>query len=237
MLAAEEMGHKGVRAMTPLDAQLANELRTKLGKGRDLPEEPVKPKRVAKPKAPKEDAAVADGVAPVAKKPSRAKKAKAADAEEETPAEVKPAATIVKPKPAEVTAEAPTIVAKQPEIAPPAPPRPAAEVPAARVAAPAAAVETPPAPPAEVRRELIRVPESVTVAELAEKMRRKSGEVIKGLLELGVMRMVNDLLDPTEAKLVADKFGFDVEIRSVEGDVLEEEDADTSTQVLRPPVV
>src|SRR2546430_803510 len=78
---------------------------------------------------------------------------------------------------------------------------------------------------------------SVTVAELAEKMRRKSGEVIKGLLELGVMRMVNDLLDPTEAKLVADKFGFDVEIRSVEGDVLEEEDADTSTQVLRPPVV
>ncbi|PYN09219.1 MAG: hypothetical protein DME02_04340, partial [Candidatus Rokuibacteriota bacterium] len=28
MLAAEEMGHKGVRAMTPLDAQLANDLRT-----------------------------------------------------------------------------------------------------------------------------------------------------------------------------------------------------------------
>src|SRR5438034_264545 len=120
--------------------------------------------------------------------------------------------------------------------APPAPARPAAEAPAARVTTPDA-VEAPPAPPAEVRRELIRVPESVTVAELAEKMRRKSGEVIKGLLELGVMRMVNDLLDPTEAKLVADKFGFDVEIRSVEGDVLEEEDADTGTQALRPPVV
>ena len=41
MLAAEEMGHKGVRAMTPLDAKLANELRSKLGKGRELPE--VKP--------------------------------------------------------------------------------------------------------------------------------------------------------------------------------------------------
>jgi len=68
-------------------------------------------------------------------------------------------------------------------------------------------------------------------------MRRKSGEVIKGLLELGVMRMVNDLLDPTEAKLVADKFGFDVEIRSVEGDILEEEDADTGAHQLRPPVV
>src|SRR5256886_1638521 len=356
MLAAEEMGHKGVRAMTPLDAKLANELRTKLGKGRELPEELVKPKRVARPKAPKEDGAVVDGAEIVAKKP-RAKKAKPADAAEEVAAAVKPAATIVKPKPVEITGEPPAIVAKQPEIAPepsrvapvtppppaepvkpaaaaagpaappkpepkivpfrplerpappppsrpsrqpagpfapprvmqgaprpaglPAPPRPAAPRPAAPAAgappaparpaaeAPAApattpdaaaaapppgrrgrgrnppaarvptrdAVEAPPAPPAEVRRELIRVPESVTVAELAEKMRRKSGEVIKGLLELGVMRMVNDLLDPTEAKLVADKFGFDVEIRSVEGDVLEEEDADTSTQVLRPPVV
>src|SRR5204863_3658086 len=331
MLAAEEMGHKGVRAMTPLDAKLANELRTKLGKGRELPEEPVKLKRVAKPKAPTEDGAVVDGAEVVAKKPSRAKKSKPADSTDEVPAEVKPAATIVKPRPAEITGEPPVIVAKPPEIAPepsrvappapplpaepvrpaaaaagpaappkpepkivpfrplerpappppsrpsrqpagpfapprvmqgaarpaglpapprpaaprpaapaagapPAPARPAAEAPAARVTTPDA-VEAPPAPPAEVRRELIRVPESVTVAELAEKMRRKSGEVIKGLLELGVMRMVNDLLDPTEAKLVADKFGFDVEIRSVEGDILEEEDADTGAHQLRPPVV
>src|SRR5438874_1674172 len=331
MLAAEEMGHKGVRAMTPLDAKLANELRTKLGKGRELPEEPVKLKRVAKPKAPAEAGAVVDGAEAVAKKPSRAKKGKPADAADDVPAEVKPAATIVKPRPAEITGEPPVIVAKPPELAPepariappapprpaepvrpaaaaagpaappkpepkivpfrplerptspptpsrpsrqpagpfapprvtqgpprpaappapprpamsrpvapaagmpPAPARPAAETPAARVTMPA--VEAPPVPAAEVRRELIRVPESVTVSELAEKMRRKSGEVIKGLLELGVMRMVNDLLDPTEAKLVADKFGFDVEIRSVEGDVLEEEDADTGTQVLRPPVV
>jgi len=328
MLAAEEMGHKGVRAMTPLDAKLANELRTKLGKGRELPEEAVKPKRIAKPKAPVELGP--DGL-PIAKKPTRAKKAKAEDTEESA-IEVKPAATIVKPKPVEIAAQPPAVVPKPPEIAPeplrvapvappppvepvkpaaaaapgappkpepkivpfrplerpapppparpgsrhpagpfapprvtqgplrpmapPPPPRPAAprpaapaatappspakpvaEPPAARVVPPAAVVEAPPPPPAEVRRELIRVPESVTVAELAEKMRRKSGEVIKGLLELGVMRMVNDLLDPTEAKLVADKFGFDVEVRSVEGDILEEEDADTGAQQLRPPVV
>jgi translation initiation factor IF-2 len=324
MLAAEEMGHKGVRAMTPLDTTLANELRTKLGKGRELPEEPVKPKRVAKPKAPVE---LGPDGAPVVKKPSRAKKAQPADAEEGA-IEIKPAATIVKPKPVEIVPPAPPVAPRPPEIAPepprvaptvppapaepvkpaaaaappapakpepkivpfrplerpapppprpsrqpagpfapprvtqgparpaappprpvaprpaapaatapPAPPKPVAEPPAARVTPPPAVVETPPPPPAEVRRELIRVPESVTVAELAEKMRRKSGEVIKGLLELGVMRMVNDLLDPTEAKLVADKFGFDVEIRSVEGDILEEEDADTGAQQLRPPVV
>ncbi|MBI2491599.1 MAG: translation initiation factor IF-2, partial [Candidatus Rokubacteria bacterium] len=97
-------------------------------------------------------------------------------------------------------------------------------------------VEAPP-PPVEVKRELIRVPESVTVGELAEKMRRKSGEVIKALLDLGVMATVNEMLDPTAAKLVADKFSFDVEVRSVEGDVVDEEDLDPTQLQLRPPVV
>src|SRR5438132_13927118 len=59
MVAAEEMGHKGLRAMSPLDTTLANALRVKLGRGRELPEEP-KPKRAAKPKAPK-DVAATDG--------------------------------------------------------------------------------------------------------------------------------------------------------------------------------
>ena len=319
MVAAEEMGHKGVRAMSPLDSTLANTLRVKLGKGRELPEAP-KPKRVAKPKEPREagDAAAAVAEA-VAKKPSRAKKEKL---EDEAPAEIKPAATIVKPRPVvpapEVVPEPPFVPLPEPEIVPeptvvaqsppdmmkpaatvvgpkkpepkivpfrpierpaPAPgPRPSRQPtgpfapprvsvsparppalappprPAPLSAAPAAApaalapaqpavaapvvVEEPPAPtPVEVKRELIRVPESVTVGELAEKMRRKSGEVIKALVELGVMATLNELLDPTAAKLVADKFNVDVEIRSVEGDVVDEEDLDPSQLALRPPVV
>jgi translation initiation factor IF-2 len=349
MVAAEEMGHKGVRAMSPLDSTLANALRVKLGKGRDLPEAP-KPKRVPKPKVAEADGdATAVGDAVAKKSASRSKKA---NIEEEAPADVKPAATIVKPKPAEIAPEPPfvpptpepeivpepavvapppapePIAPKQPvapltpaaplvapppgpagprkpepkivpyrpiergappaprrqpagpfapprvtmspprPAAPPPPPRPAAPIvnrPAA-VAAPAApaaplvapvAPPPPPAqvpvapatvasapvavqeapPPSEVRRELIRVPESVTVGELAEKMRRKSGEVIKALLDLGVMATVNELLDPTAAKLVADKFNVDVEIRSVEGDVVDEEDLDPSQLTLRPPVV
>jgi len=320
MVAAEEMGHKGVRAMTPLDQKLANELRVKLGKGRELPEEAAKPKRAPKPKAPPELGP--DGL-PLPKKPARAKK-KVEDGVEES-VEVRPAATIVKPRPAapvEIAPEAPSIVKPAAEIAPeppkvapvappleplkpaaaaPAPaapgvrkpepkivpfrplerstpppppsgpfsqpritqgpprpaappppprppqpvapaaaatPRPAAPIETSRPAPAAADVEAPPAPPAEVKRELVRVGESVTVAELAEKMRRKSGEVIKALIELGVMKMVNDLLDPTEAKLVADKFNFDLEIRSVEGDVIEEEgEVDPAQLQLRPPVV
>jgi translation initiation factor IF-2 len=318
MVAAEEMGHKGVRAMSPLESTLANALRLKLGKGRELPEEP-KPKRVAKPKVPKEAAAATDG-APAKTRTVRGK-ATVEVLPEETPAEVKPAATIVKPKPAaaatEIAPEPPLVVKREPEIAPeppliapvaepqapvrsaaaaalapaapsvkkpepkivpfrpleraaPAPPSrpsrqpagpfapprvstgpprpaappaparrepPAAAAAAARPAAAATAVEAPPEPPAEVKRELIRVPESVTVGELAEKMRRKSGEVIKALLELGVMATLNELLDPTAAKLVADKFNVDVEIRSVEGEVLDEEDSDPAQLKLRPPVV
>jgi translation initiation factor IF-2 len=95
----------------------------------------------------------------------------------------------------------------------------------------------PPEPPVEIKRELIKLPESVTVGELAAAMRHKSGEVIKALLELGVMATVNEVLDPTAAKLVADKFYFDVEIRSLEGDILEEEETDPSQLKLRPPVV
>jgi len=311
MVAAEEMGHKGLRAMSPLDTTLANALRVKLGRGRELPEEP-KPKRAVRPKDPTE-AAATDG-APIKKKaPTRSKKA-AEVTLEEPPAEVKPAATIVKPKPVPETVAEPPLVAKReseiaPEpsvvtLAPEAPPaaaKPAAAAPAvpgvptkkpepkivpfrpierptpaparptrqptppfapprvttvlrpappaapsrpAQPAAPAAArpaaaaaVETPPAPPAEVKRELVRVPESVTVGELAEKMRRKSGEVIKALLELGVMATVNELLDPTAAKLVADKFNVDLEVRSVEGEVVDEEDLDPAQLKLRPPVV
>jgi translation initiation factor IF-2 len=340
MVAAEEMGHKGIRAMSPLDSTLANALRVKLGKGRDLPEAP-KPKRVVKAKEPKEgDDAAALVDEAVAKKPARAKKAKT---DEEAPADIRPAATIVKPKPLvpdvvpepvppapipepEIVPE-PVVVApptpevlkpaapatpppvapapapvgpRKPEpkivpfrpierpappprpsrqpagpfapprvtvsparpapvtppprpapppsapvvqrpaapaaVAPPVVPPPAAPAPPVVAAPVAVAVEAPPAL-AEVRRELIRVPESVTVGELAEKMRRKSGEVIKALVELGVMATLNELLDPTAAKLVADKFNFDVEIRSVEGDVVDEEDVDPAQLALRPPVV
>ena len=57
IVALEGMGHKGMRAMSPLLAATANELRVKLGRGRDLPAE-AKPKRAPKPK-PAEGEAVA----------------------------------------------------------------------------------------------------------------------------------------------------------------------------------
>jgi len=127
----------------------------------------------------------------------------------------------VPPRPA-----APPIPARPAAAAPPAPPKPA----------PAPAPAAPPEPQ-EIKRELIKLPESVTVGELAAAMRRKTTEVIKALLDLGVMATVNEVLDPTAAKLVADKFHFDVEVRSLEGDVIEEEESDPAQLRPRPPVV
>jgi len=328
IVALEAMGQKGMRAMSPLQAATAMELRVKLGRGRDLPEEP-KPKRAPKAKSPavagQPSAAVrkkSGGVAPAAKT-TRKKTAKVEAEESLAPQpveEIKPAATLFRHTAAAATVEAaqeplaaplmppappipstisppvsppfsptvppsvrkepPTPTPLRPGVPPvlsPAPPRPvvpaasgvtvpaapprrvmpAAPVPPTRPAMPAkpappvvpapAKVEVkpapprpepaPPEPPVEIKRELIRVPESVTVGELAAAMRRKSGEVIKTLLELGVMATLNEVLDPTAAKLVADKFYFDVEVRSLEGDILEEEDVDPSQLRLRPPVV
>jgi len=324
IVALEAMGQKGMRAMSPLQAPAANELRVKLGRGRDLPEE-AKPKRAPKAKPP----AVADTEPAVAKKkaagpatPARTARKKAETIEPAEPLapppveELKPAATLFRhtaapvaeplPAPAPPPAAdpvpvtpppAPTVLRKEPTLlrptppppvpttqprtgmppaaagpaapprrvtpaaplrpgAPPVPARPAAPVPPARPAATAPAVPAapaappkvevkgeprpepgPPEPPVEIKRELIKLPESVTVGELAAAMRHKSGEVIKALLDLGVMATLNEVLDPTAAKLVADKFYFDVEIRSLEGDILEEEETDPSQLKLRPPVV
>jgi translation initiation factor IF-2 len=349
IVALEAMGQKGMRAMSPLQTTTANELRVKLGRGRDLPEE-AKPKRVPKakpaatePKSPGASRKKIEGVEPAAK-PARKKAAvlePAAPLAPQPAEELKPAATLFRHtaaagqteaaptatplvasptpapivpappsvpappaptpsvpapggpttvKPTTITKDAPTPTPLRPaaaptpgaprpvvpvaapaasgiaappaaprRVAPVAPSRPAVPAPPARPVVPAAPVKpaaaaasppkvevkpapprpepTPPEPPVEIKRELIKVPESVTVGELAAAMRRKSGEVIKALLELGVMATVNEVLDPTAAKLAADKFHFDVEVRSLEGDILEEEDVDPSQLSLRPPVV
>jgi translation initiation factor IF-2 len=328
IVALEGMGQKGMRAMSPLLAAVANELRVKLGRGRELPPE-AKPKRAPKPKAAEgEDAAAAAPKRKVGDAAARAKKT--AKIGEEGPATVeiaaapaldapKPAATLFRPAPSAVPPVTPTEIAPAPSIVPaatvavpapapavpsrpavppapipatpirpavitppaevrpappplakrpvgpppppprtvvpaaplvrpaaPAPPRPAAPPVPARPAAAAVPVlpkpvpvgpPAPPEPPEEIKRELIKLPESVTVGELAAAMRHKSTEVIKALLELGVMATVNEVLDPTAAKLVADKFHFDVEVRSLEGDLLEEEESDPAQMRTRPPVV
>ncbi len=87
-------------------------------------------------------------------------------------------------------------------------------------------------------REVI-VPETITVAELANRMARRAVDVIKVLMKNGMMLTVNDTIDADTAELVATEYGHTVK-RVAESDVLEglkgEADADTTMQP-RPPVV
>src|SRR5260370_41919403 len=96
MMALDEMGQKGKRAMTPLDSDTANALRVRLGKGRELPEE-AKPKR-ARPKTPGGGAEAPAETGTVGRIKRAAAKPPAPEADL---VELRPAATTAKPKPAE----------------------------------------------------------------------------------------------------------------------------------------
>jgi translation initiation factor IF-2 len=85
----------------------------------------------------------------------------------------------------------------------------------------------------------IIVPETITVADLANRMARRTVDVIKVLMKNGMMATPSDVIDADTAELVAAEYGHVVK-RVAESDVLEgltgakDEDA---TLVPRPPVV
>ncbi|MFA7095527.1 MAG: translation initiation factor IF-2 [Gammaproteobacteria bacterium] len=61
-------------------------------------------------------------------------------------------------------------------------------------------------PTAPVVRE-VNIPETITVAELAQKMSVKAAEVIKNLMKMGVMATINQVLDQDTATLVVEEMG------------------------------
>jgi translation initiation factor IF-2 len=53
----------------------------------------------------------------------------------------------------------------------------------------------------------VNVPENITVGDLAQQMAVKAGEVIKELMNLGVMANINQMLDQDTATLVVEELG------------------------------
>jgi translation initiation factor IF-2 len=88
-------------------------------------------------------------------------------------------------------------------------------------------------------KRVVRITEGVTVGDLARNMGVKVAEIIKKLMELGVMSTLNQVLDVDTAALVAGEFGYSVE--NVAFDVesaIEEEVEEVGGEALpRPPVV
>jgi len=64
-------------------------------------------------------------------------------------------------------------------------------------------------PTAPVVRE-VAIGETVTVADLAQKLALKGGEVVKALFKMGVMATINQSIDHETAALVAEKLGHKV---------------------------
>jgi len=85
----------------------------------------------------------------------------------------------------------------------------------------------------------ITIPETITVADLANRMARRTVDVIKVLMKNGMMATPNDVIDADTAELVATEYGHVVK-RVAESDVLEgltgDKDDDTKLES-RPPVV
>jgi translation initiation factor IF-2 len=96
-------------------------------------------------------------------------------------------------------------------------------------------------PTAPVIRE-VSVGESVTVAELANKMAVKGAEVVKALFKMGVMATINQVIDHDTAVLVAEELGHKVvqaTDTSAETTLLAQAGAEAADGDLapRPPVV
>jgi translation initiation factor IF-2 len=93
-------------------------------------------------------------------------------------------------------------------------------------------------PTARVVRE-VAIGEAMTVGELAQKMAVKATEVIKVMMNMGVMATINQMIEQDTAVLVVEEMGHTAVLRKenvIEDDLQGE--ADVSLEVLpRPPVV
>ncbi|MBE2895318.1 translation initiation factor IF-2 [Pasteurellaceae bacterium HPA106] len=93
-------------------------------------------------------------------------------------------------------------------------------------------------PAAPVNREVV-IGETITVAELANKMAVKATEVIKTMMGMGAMATINQVIDQETAQLVAEEMGHKVVLRrenELEEALLSDRDSNAQA-VTRAPVV
>ncbi|VAW85267.1 Translation initiation factor 2 [hydrothermal vent metagenome] len=86
----------------------------------------------------------------------------------------------------------------------------------------------------------VPVSETITVAELAQRMAVKAADVIKVMMTMGTMVTINQVLDQETASIVIEEMGHKVKL--INDDALEDEvigltDEHEGEQVSRPPVV
>jgi len=86
----------------------------------------------------------------------------------------------------------------------------------------------------------VKIPDEISVGELAERLKKTGAEVIKKLMGYGVMASVSQTIDYDTAYLVAEEFGAQVEkivTVTLEEELFFEEEDRAEDLVTRPPVV
>ena len=86
----------------------------------------------------------------------------------------------------------------------------------------------------------ISIPDEITVAELANRLKKSASDVIKKFMMMGEMHTVNDTIDFDTAALIAEEFKAKVEHEvhvSIEERLFEAEEDASEDLVPRPPVV
>ena len=93
--------------------------------------------------------------------------------------------------------------------------------------------------PVEVKLNEVRIGETISVAELANKMSVKGAEVVKAMFKMGAMATINQVIDQETAALVAEEMGREVVL--VKENALEEavlsDRGDSGEAITRAPVV
>ncbi len=87
---------------------------------------------------------------------------------------------------------------------------------------------------------LLKLPEEITVGELAAMLKMTAAEVIKKLFTLGQMASVNEVLDYETAAIVAEELGAKVEkevVVTIEDRIIDDHVDDESDLIPRDPVV
>lgn len=94
--------------------------------------------------------------------------------------------------------------------------------------------------PAQVVNRDVIIGETITVAELANKMAIKGSQVIKTMMKMGAMATINQVIDQETAQLVAEEMGHKVILRrenELEEAVMSDRDMGSTERSHRAPVV
>ncbi len=87
---------------------------------------------------------------------------------------------------------------------------------------------------------VVKIPDEITVGELAVRMKKTAGELIKCLIKNGVLATVNQTIDFDTAEFVATELGCKVErevVLTIEDKLFDDHEDTADELITRPPVV